>query len=75
MSETLEGAPFEYVVCEYKFPGNSIIILKTCKEMEIVIFAVPDDEEIYMLPHLQRAGLCLCKKQRGEIDQLTREFV
>lgn len=35
MSETLKGAPFECVVCEYELPGNVIIILTDFGEIKM----------------------------------------
>lgn len=63
MLETLEGAPFEYVVFEYKFPGNTvIIILNNFEGIRIKLVFLLSQLMERMFPCLKQASLCLHKK-------------
>lgn len=77
MLETLKRAPFEYVVCEYKFPGNIIIlILKNFEEIGIKLsFLLSKLMERNVNFLTLKEQVSAYTRNRGKVRQLSREFV
>lgn len=69
--------PFAYVVCEYKFPGNIIIvILKTFEEIGIKLSFLLSklmERDVRFLTLKEQVSAYT--RNRGKVGQLSREFV
>lgn len=77
LSETLQGAPFGYVVCGYTFPGNNIIIvLKNFKGIGIQLSWLPSQllerDVCFLTSHEQVSA---AQGIERKVEQSSRGFV